>query len=150
LLPDHPRIEAFLDAAERHGLPREQAVRLAVERELVLSDAEACSLPPDSARYLLNRLAEVARPDRALPPARADYVRRLRIAARRDSRSARVERDIELPDTLAVRVADGVRLGAFDADAVHEMIAWEAAAAMAGRTMTEWALKAFAVRRAAS
>lgn len=143
-LPPSLSLEGFLGEAARAGLEPAEAVRLALERALVLQDACEFPLDVESARRLLRRAAAGARPQRELPPGLAAYLREL--SARRPCTPPRLQSDlqVELPERLLIRARAEAGESAFHAGAVAEMIAWEIAAVLKGRTMAEWSLRVLA------
>lgn len=147
-LPRTVAVERFLLAAAVHGLDIEQAARLAVERELVLADGDELGISRERTRNVLGRAAADARPSRPLSSHQAAYVRALSVVRPRRGRGEVVD-PVELPCHLLTRCGGRVRITAFDASVVGEMVAWERAAALEGRTMTEWALKRMASTRRA-
>lgn len=148
-LPDGSPADEFVQAAARNGMRICDAMRLAIEYELVLRDVCALGLDGEGARYALTRVARRARPSRPLGPESARYVRELRIG-RTVREVASGSFSLVLPDRLACRLDGAVPLAIFDAAIVETMIAWELAATMDGRTMGEWALSVLAVSRTAS
>lgn len=142
MLPADSRSEAFLSAAEHRGIAPAEAVRLAVERHLVLEDVGIFGLETAVARHLLQRAAERPRPSQPLTDELAADLRRLTVGGRPGAAPAHLE--VGLPDRLAVRARGRVRGCAFDPKAVGEMLSWEIAATIEGRTMSEWALKTLA------
>jgi hypothetical protein len=149
VIPATPAIQRFLAIAAGAGLAPPDAVRLAIERELILIDADPLGLGIEATRYALGKAAAQARPTIALTTGQGAYVRAL--AARRPLQATVPDEPfhVAIPDQLLARSRGLVTTTALDPDAVDEMIAWEIAAALAGRSMTEWALKQLAVLRAA-
>lgn len=143
-LAPSPRLQSFLEEAAQAGREPAEAVRLALERALVLHDA--CEFPFDveSARRHLRRAAAAARPQRELPPGVAAYLREL--SAPRPCFPPRLESDlqVELPERLLIRARADIGESAFHAGAVAEMVSWEIAAVLEGRTMAEWSLHVLA------
>lgn len=119
-------------------------MRLALERELALADADRLGLSREAARRWLSTAAAAARPRRALPSAQAAYVRALAVARPRPTRGTDPPLDVVLPEWLLTRTGGVVRAAVFDADVIDEMVAWELAAALEVRTMAEWALNVLA------
>lgn len=151
ILRSTPRLQGLLDAAAQVGLEAPDALRLALERALVLADAGAFGLDAEGARCVLARAAAGARPRRPLTAVQAAYVRALTVGQPTASIALHGDLAITIPDRVLTRARGVVRLAALHADAVPEMVAWELAAALEGRTMGEWALKelAAAARHAA-
>jgi hypothetical protein len=147
-LPPSRRLDRFIATAAARGLSPSDAVRLALERALVLVDAcEAFPLDVESARLALRRAAAATQPLRQLSNAQSSYVRALGVG-----RPQRVESHsdgliVALPDRLITRARDTLTELALHEGAVAEMISWEIAATLEGRTMCEWALNVLAVAR---
>lgn len=78
-LPVTAVVERFVEASATSGLAAADAVRLALERELLLADAGELGLGREAARHALTRFAAGARVRRPLTPALADYVRGLSV-----------------------------------------------------------------------
>jgi len=138
------RLSDFLGAAAQAGLDATLAVRLALERALVLHDAEELRLDVERARRTLSRAAANARATRPLTPRQAGYVRRLYSSAPQAPVVVEGSLCVELPDELLTRARDTVPETVLHSEAVLEMLAWERAARLQGRTMLEWALKTLA------
>jgi hypothetical protein len=133
-------LDRFLAAAADAGLSPSEATRLAVERALVLSDAVALGVDSESARRRICSAAAMARPKLAIAAQEGDRVRCL-IAARPVARAKTNSRlVVPLPERLLARTKGRVPASALDPDIVAEMVSWEIAATLAGRTMGEWAL----------
>lgn len=143
-LAPSPRLSSFLAAAARLGLDAPLAVRLALERALALCDAHALCIDVERARATLNSAAASARAEQGLSASQARYVRSLL------DQSPRVVPDVEqglvvvVADDVLTRARDRVPQDALHTDAVPEMLAWERAARLQGRTMAEWALSVLA------
>jgi hypothetical protein len=133
-------LTAFVRAAADAGLPAPEAVRLCLERALVLVDVAALGLDPDAARYRIGLVAASARTRRALVPEHAEYVRALQLGRPVPPADASDGLAVVLAARLLTR-ALSVCPQTFRAEVVAEMIAWELAAALEGRTMGEWALR---------
>jgi hypothetical protein len=148
-IPSSPRLDRFLQAAAQAGLSAPEAVRLGVERALVVRDTQLVDLDVESARRMLRRAAAAARPSRPLCDEAAAYVRGL--SARRPVQAPPEQEalEVELPPNLLTRAHGTVPEIALHDGIVEEMIGWERAARMEGRSMSEWALKVLAARRAA-
>lgn len=142
-----PRLHAFLDQAAGAGLGPDQAVELAIERALALHDSHRLAPDVETARDRLNQAAAAARPHHALTSEQAAYVRRLAIRRPIDGRAVDQPLRVKVADRLLVRARATLTTAALRADAVDEMVAWEAAAALDGRTMGEWALYTLALAR---
>jgi hypothetical protein len=126
------------------------AVRLALERELVLRDVDSLGHGREAARYALTGFATRARALRPLNPAQASYVRNLSRRRPECVEDLAAGLEIVLPERLLTRAEGAVCTATFDAMAIREMVAWELAAVLEGRTMAEWALNALIAARAAS
>lgn len=143
-LPPSPRLTAFVAAAAEAGLGPSEATRLALERALALADAGVFPFDVEVARRRLRRAAKEAHPCRPLTPAQAAYMRTLSPARPRPPINVSAGLVVELPDRVLTRSRDTVAEAALHAGAVPEMVAWEIAATLAGRTMGEWALRTLA------
>lgn len=135
------QLKAFVSAAARAGLSSQEAVQLALERELVLADAAAFGLDVDAARAILGAVARSAAARRPLSPGDAARVRRLATAQPLLVPALAGALTVELPDRVATRARGSVPARALDERVVAEMVAWELAALLDGRSMSEWALK---------
>jgi hypothetical protein len=143
-LPRTPELQHFLRATADRGLDSSQALRLAIERALVLIDIDGLLLERSFARRLLCSVAKRAGVHRPLPPERAVYLRRLIAARPLPERECPDTLTVQLPQELLARARGVVPLTALGEDAIAEMIAWEQAAVLDGRTMAEWSLLALA------
>lgn len=145
-VPGSARLQTFIDAAAVVGLGPDDAIRLGVERGLVVIDLARLGRGLDGSRRLLRAAAQEARAKVALAPAVAAWVRHLSMS--KAVRAADVAEGIavQLPDQLLSRASDGLDARSLRADVVEEMVAWEIAAALSGRTMGEWALSVAANR----
>lgn len=148
-IPASPRLDRFLQAAAQAGLLSTDAVRLGVERALVVRDTQLADLDVESARRLLRRAAATARPGLPLTDREASYLRSL--GARRPIQPppAGEPLEVELPPNLLTRARGTVPETSLNDGIVEEMVRWEMAARMEARSMSEWALKVLAARRAA-
>jgi hypothetical protein len=142
-------VERFLDAAAASGLDSETAVQLGVERFLVLIDASAYGLASSAARAHLNEAATRARAQLPLGPREAAELRRLNAARPLPSGRHRCELVVCLPERMLTRFHRYSASCRFDSEGVDEMLAWDIAARLEGRTMTEWALHVLAERQVA-
>jgi len=134
-----PSVTAFVAAAADIGLSAEQAVAIAAEHHLVLADADALGLKRSETRLLLCAVARRAQAKLPLSPSAAAYLREL--GRRSISRAlARTPVAIAFPARLIERVPPSVLVTTLDPAAISEALAWERAAVLAGRTMTEWAM----------
>ena len=146
LLPS-PRLSRFIAAAADSGVDAPDAVRLALERALTLSDAcSAFPLDVETCRLLLRRAAAAARPGRQLTVAHSRYVRTLAARQRRPVEELEDGLVVSLPDRIVTRARGELTDLTLHEGVVEEMIAWEIAAKLEGRTMCEWALSTLAVR----
>lgn len=147
-LPRTPRLQKFLTAAAAAGLDPSDAVRLGLERTLVLEDAcDAFPIDVESARRELRRAAARTRALRPLTPTQAARVRALSAGQARDLEELAPVLVIALPDRVTTRARERLTELALHEGVVAEMIAWEIAATLEGRTMCEWALSTLAVAR---
>jgi len=145
-LPASPHLESFVRAAARAGLDAERGVCLGLERELVLRDAAVFGLEAETARRILRRAAVAARPRLAVPPQLAQRVRSLQMPRPRAAIDVSEGLLVTVPDRLLARVPGQIPASALRQAAVPEMVGWEIAATLQGRTMGEWALRALAER----
>jgi hypothetical protein len=143
-LPASPRLTRFLETAARVGLDAPLAVRLALERALVLRDAQEFRMDVERIRRALSRAAAEARAVRPLGARQATYVRGLFRECPRSSVVVGESLSVAISDNLLTQVRDAVPETALHQGVVGEMLAWERAAALEGRTMMEWALKTLA------
>lgn len=143
------RLRKFLNASAAAGLYPADAVRLGLERALALDDACAgFPLDVETARLELRRAAARAKPLRQLSPSQSSYVRALSAGQPKPSGTASEEvLVIALPDRVITRARGELMELALHEGAVEEMIAWEVAATLEGRTMCEWALSTLAAAR---
>jgi hypothetical protein len=150
LIPPSKRLREFVCSAAEAGLDAPDAVRLALERALALVDAAAFGLDMEAARGTLTHAAESAQASRPLTQAQAAYVRSLGKATARPPAPVEEGLVVTLPDRVLTPARDTVSESAFQAAVVPEMLAWEIAAALEGRTMCEWALRTLARTHAAA
>jgi hypothetical protein len=141
LLESSESLQRFVEAAAQVGLGVEEAVRMGVERGLVLSDLCEMGIDVDFGRRRLRAAAMRARPSHELTADLAQRVRRLSMARPIAVPSTDEGLAVRLPDGLLVRAAAGLGARHLRAEAVPEMVAWELAAALGARTMGEWALR---------
>jgi hypothetical protein len=137
-----PRLTKFLESAARAGLDAPLAVRLALERALVLREGQEFRLDVERIRRVLGRTAREARATRQLSPRQADYIRKLYRERPQPAVTVQDGLAVVIPDDLLTQVRDTVPESALHEGAVNEMLAWERAARLEGRSMLEWALKA--------
>jgi hypothetical protein len=138
------RLTRFLDAAAHAGLDAPLAVRLALERAVVLRDGRDLRLDVERVRRTLGREARRARATRQLSARQADYVRVLYRERPRQSQPVAGGLSVAIPDELLTQVRDTIPETVLQPGAVPEMLAWERAARLEGRTMLEWSLKMLA------
>jgi hypothetical protein len=150
LLEPSARLDRFAAASAALGLDTEEAVRLALEHALALEDAAALGLDVDGARRRLNRAAEGAQAQRPLGDEEAARVRRLGAAVPRPAQALPDGLTVSLPEGLLTRARDSLTESAIRPAVVAEMVSWQIAAALAGRTLGEWALRTLAERRSAA
>jgi hypothetical protein len=126
----------FRIAAADANVDLELAVTLALERELTLVDAQTVGLADAFARPYLNRCAAEARVTRALTGPLSSYLRVLTGRAVAPAPLDRITLPVRLyPRVLAIRLSD-----ALAPESLVEALAWERAAVLSGRLMSEWAL----------
>lgn len=135
-----PRLEHFVATAAESGLEAHEAVRLGLEHALCLKDAGRFAADVEAGRHLLVRAASRARPVHAMVPAQAAYVRRLTTKRRVTALDVTQGLLVQVPDRLICRARATLPENSLHAEVVEEMISWEVAAMLCGRTMGEWAL----------
>jgi hypothetical protein len=143
-LAPSPRLTSFLEAAAQAGLDAPLAVRLALERAAVLRDGRDLRLDVARIRRTLSRAACGARATHQLSARQAEYVRTLYDERPRRPPSSAAGFNLVIPDELLTQVRDTVPETVLHPGAVAEMLAWERAARLEGRTMLEWSLKVLA------
>jgi hypothetical protein len=147
-LPPSSRLSRFVAAAAAAGLDPPDAVRLALERALALVDAcAAFSIDVETSRLLLRRASAAARPVRQLTAANSRYVRMLSCRQPKQVGDLSEGLVVALPDRVVTRARGELTELALHEGVVEEMISWEIAAMLEGRTMCEWALSTLAARR---
>jgi len=135
-LPVGDALRALAGAAGEAGVDVELAVRLTVECALVCDDLRAAGVDPAA----LDAVAAAERVAGELDAAAAAYLRRL--TGRRRGTAARALGEVV---TAGLPLRLSARLLAADLDALvaavplERALAWETAAVLAGRTMSEWA-----------
>jgi hypothetical protein len=128
-----PEAAALGREAARTGVQRD--VLASVTLELALISEDLGGLPGDVTAPAL-RMS-----DRALSAADADYLRTLTISRRlRPSAGAPVFATVAVPVRLAGRLRYGALAGALDAEQVDTALAWETAAVIEGRSLSECVL----------
>jgi hypothetical protein len=143
-LPATPELERFLRLSAERGLDSTDALRLAIERELALVDADALGLDRYATRHVLRQLAARARVRRGLDADEAAYLRALSAARALPPPRLAGPLTVMLPRALLGRARGVISTAALAQDAIPEMVAWEIAARVQGRAMGEWALLALA------
>jgi len=136
-----PAITTFAAAAADMGLSIEQASAIVAEHHLVLADAVTLGLRRDQAQAALCAATDHARATLPLTPASAAYLRELGArsipwAGEIGEMSGRVA----FPTRLIERMPPDTVVTILNPDAVAEALAWERAAVLSGRTMSEWAM----------
>jgi len=149
-IPPSPQLKEFLAHAASSGLKPHEAVRLGVERALVLRDSQLFDLDVESARGMLRRAAAEAQISREIPVQEAAYLRGLSVGRPAAPPRLREPLVVHLPAGLLIRAKGTVAEAALHRGAVGEMILWERAARLEGRSMSEWALKTLGLRRSGS
>lgn len=144
-LPACERLSEFVDEAAGVGLGAPLAVRLAIERGLLLHDAYALHIDVQRARLELNRAAMHARAQRALGDVQAKYVRELYDESPCTPAATDQGLSVRIPEDLLARAREAVPQSAIHRSVVPEMLAWERAARLQARTMSEWGLKTLGI-----
>ena len=139
-----PALQAFLAAAATAGISTGSAVELAVERGLVLLDGQGLGLDVERVRSILNRAARDARVAGALGAKAGRHHWALSGEYPAVGASNDGELTVELPERLLTRLRPGILPDCLTSRAVAEMVAWERAAVLEGRSMSEWAALALA------
>jgi hypothetical protein len=147
LLPGSPSLQEFVAAAAEAGLGAEEALRLGIERALLLYDLGELGIDRDLARRRLRESAALARAEIELTADLAAWVRRLSMARAVPVTSVQAGASVNLPDRLLARAGEKLGTRYLRAEAVAEMIAWELAAATSAQTMGEWAFRELALAR---
>jgi len=135
-----PRVRRFLSVAAQYGLAPDDAVRLALEHHLALVDLQALRVEEGALRATLGAVATRTRPSSSLCTADAARVRRLTLGRPLSALELTDPLTFALPARLCTRLDGLLSPELLDHRVVGEMIAWERAAILAGRTMGEWAL----------
>jgi hypothetical protein len=148
-LAPNPVLKAFLSTAATAGVGSTQAAELAVERALVLLDGQGLGLDVERVRSTLNQAAYGARVTGPLGPQAAGHLWALSGQNRAVAESSEDGLTVELPERLLIRLRPGILPDCLTSRAVAEMVNWERAAVLEGRSMSEWAALslAAAVRR---
>jgi hypothetical protein len=142
-----PASQAFRHHASAQGIPLELAVGLAIERELLLQDADAAGFARCATRAQLTGAAKVWSATE-LGPGRLNraYLEVLIRGYGKVRASKTCEpTTVTIPSRLCER-AVAINLAiALVPPALEESIAWERAAVFARRTMTDWGLRTLLV-----
>ncbi len=138
-LGNDPLLAAFKTAATDIGLGLEQAVAIAAEHHLVLADADALGLLPRQTRSLLCATARHAQAKLPLSPAAAAYLRELGTRSIPQA-LGRTPVTVAFPTRLIERMPPSGVASTLNPAAITEALAWERAAVLVGRTMSEWAM----------
>jgi len=139
-LTPSPRLVRFFEAAAKAGLDVTLAVRLALERALVLLDGQSLRLDSEHVCQLLNEASKDVRATCPLSARQAAYVRLLYSGSQAPPVSIGHQLSVPVPDDVMTRARTAVSATALTEDAVPEMLAWERAARLQGRTMLEWSM----------
>lgn len=134
-LPASPALERLADTAHAAGVEFELAARLAIEHALACADLRALGIAPAA----LDAAAAGERVAGELDAADCAYLRRLtqrREVARRDDGELVC---VGLPARLTARLLQADLDALLAAAAVEQALAWEIAAVVSGRTISEWA-----------
>lgn len=123
------------DLASSAQIPAPMAFGLVVELHLALSDLQRYGASGYVA--VLDKLATQARPARSMSARTGDYLRVLN-SGRRDAPGSRSP--LGLPARIARRASADLLCAAVDGADLPRARAWERAAVIEGRTLTEWAL----------
>jgi hypothetical protein len=150
LLSRSIRLERFAAASATAGLDLPEAIRLALQHALALQDAAAFGLDADAARRRLNRAAAGARASRPLGDGEASHLRRLTQRSSRPVVELPARLEVKLDERTSTRVGDSLDESAIRPAVVAEMIRWQVAALLEGRTLGEWALHSLAQDRLAA
>lgn len=142
------QLTAFVERSAHLGLDVTEAVRLGLERTLLLRDAQLLGFDVESARRLLVHAAAPARSARPLSSEEAARVRRLSVRRPVPPADTAEGLAVSVDQQVLTRARGAVPQNALHAGAVEEMLAWELAARLEGRRMGEWGLKALALRKA--
>jgi len=132
---DPRRATGFLQGARAAGLAVELAAVIAVERLLLEEDLHQLGL--GKASTVLDALAGQARVRRELSEPASAYLASLECDRRASSRTPAM---LALPARLRERIGAREAAELLDARMLASAIAWERAAVLSGRTMSEWAL----------
>lgn len=140
-----PDLHEFLALAAQAGLDCELAIRLGLERALLLADARDLRLDVERARRILNLAGGELRASVPLGNQQSAYLRRLYAPAANIEPWAGASVAVTLPEEILTLARESITEGALHSGAVSEMLTWERAARVKGRTMREWGLKTLAL-----
>lgn len=138
LVVTDPLRELAAEAAAA-GLRLPEAAALAIEARLLLDDLAHGGTPTGLVTALLNRAAASERVDLPVAGSFGDYIRHL--SARRPVAAQLPEhRTVEVPVALRLlaRAVQLPRAAPFAPVRFNDLIDWEVAAAISGRTLSEW------------
>lgn len=141
VIPAGAALRALAEAARAHGVDLELAVRVTAECALVCDDLAAAGV---SELELLDVAAAEAGVDGPVDSATADYLRRLSCRAGQAGGASRARPlgdavTVGLPVRLAARLLRADLDVLLAAAPLERALAWEVAAVLSGRTMSEWA-----------
>jgi hypothetical protein len=139
-LPPTQEVQSFVDAAAGMGLTLAEAVRLGLERALLLAEATALGLDSEVARRKLCGDASKARPKLPLEGSEAKRLRSLIIPQPIAPPLITPQTVVPVPPRLFTRVRDRIPISDLRPAVVPEMITWEVAAILAAKTIEEWGL----------
>ena len=139
-VPPSPRLDDFVAVAAERGLHAPEAVRLGLERHFALIDTRRFGLDVDTCRRLLCERASATAPRRSLSGGEAARARRLAMSRPVAPAATGDGLRVAIPGRLLTRFGERVPGRAFRAAHVAEMVQWELAATLEGRTIGEWAL----------
>ena len=139
-LPPTEEIQRFVDAAAAAGLVLEDAVRLGLERGLLLAEAVSLEMDSEITRRKLCAAASSARPELPLGASEAKRLRSLIIPQPVVSRRIDRQTVVPVPSRLLTRVRGRIPVSVLRPTVVSESIAWEVAAILAAKTIEEWGL----------
>src|SRR5262249_38071341 len=123
-VPGSERLQRFIDAAAATGLRPDDAIRLGIERGLVLIDLAPLGRWLGGSRKLLRAAALEARAKVALAPAMVAWVRHLSMGRAVPAADVAEGIAVQVPDRLLGRASEGLDTRVLRADVVEEMVAW--------------------------
>lgn len=148
VLAPSPQLTDFIAQAADLGLGATEAVRLGLERALLLRDGQFLGFDVESARRLLVCAAGAARPIQPLCGTEPAQVRHLSVRQPVPADDVTDGLTVSVRQQILTRARAHVPETALHAAGVEEMLAWEIAARLEGRPMGEWGLKVLALRKA--